>query len=55
MAAPRRVRASDVVATVGLSSLTVGLWLERPALALIVVGAILFAASAWTHLRGGYD
>lgn len=35
----------------GLSLLSVGLWWERPSLALISLGTILAASAAWSSMR----
>jgi hypothetical protein len=40
------------VATLALVAISVGLWWERPSLALIIPGAIVFGCLTWTHLRG---
>jgi hypothetical protein len=40
------------VATLALAAISVGLWWERPSLALIIPGSIIFGCITWTHLRG---
>jgi hypothetical protein len=45
--------ARPAAATVALAAISGGLYLERPSLALIVPGTLVFASLAWTHLRGG--
>jgi len=46
-------QARNGAATLAVAAIAGGLWLERPSLALIVPGALVFACLAWTHLRGG--
>jgi hypothetical protein len=43
--------AKDISASVGLAALSIGLWIERPALALVVVGSLLLMAGVYGHLR----
>jgi hypothetical protein len=43
--------AKDLCAIGGLTALAIGLWWERPALALVVVGALLLTAGVYGHLR----
>jgi hypothetical protein len=43
------------MATAALAAITAGLYLERPSLALLIPGAIVFAALAWSHLKGTHD
>lgn len=47
-----RASARPAAATAALAAIAVGLWWERPSLALIVPASIVFAALAWSHLRG---
>lgn len=43
----------NAIATAAFVAFTLGLWMERPSLALIVPGAIVFSALTFTHFRGG--
>lgn len=45
--------AQNLVATLALGAIGVGCWMQHPPLGLIVPGAIVFAALAWTRVRGG--
>jgi hypothetical protein len=47
--------ARPLMATAALAAITAGLYLERPSLALLIPGAIVFAALAWSHLKGTHD
>lgn len=40
------------LAMLSLSAVTIGLWLERPSLALIVPGGVVFLCLVWSHLSG---
>jgi hypothetical protein len=40
------------VATIAFAAVAVGLWWERPSLALIIPGAVVFGCLTWSHLRG---
>ena len=46
--------APSIAFVVGFLMFGIGLWLERPSLALIVIGGLMAAAVAWTYTRGGY-
>lgn len=42
------------VAVAAFAALMLGLWWERPSLALIVGGGFVFGCVCWTYARGGY-
>lgn len=48
-----RVDATDVLATLGLALMSVGLWMVSPALALLVIGLMLFCLGIVAGIRGG--
>lgn len=43
--------AANVLTTLALGAIAVGCWMERPSLALLVPGTIVFVALAVTRLR----
>lgn len=43
------ITARDAVAVVGLGLIGGGCWLVAPALALVVVGAVLLGGAVWGH------
>lgn len=47
--------APALLAFAGFVAVVVGLWWERPSLALIVPGGAVFAIVSRTYLRGGYE
>jgi len=44
--------ARDLAALAAFLAVAVGLWWERPSLALIVPGALVFGCLAWGHVAG---
>lgn len=47
-----RLNPRGLLSVLSLVAVTVGLWIERPSLALIVPGGIVFACLVWSHLNG---
>lgn len=41
----------NLLATLAFVAVIVGLWWERPSLALIVPGGVVFVCLTWSHLR----
>ncbi len=51
----KRVDPRGLTAFASLAVVTTGLWWERPSLALIIPGTIVFVCLAWSHLKGEKD
>ncbi len=50
-----RTNMRSIIATIALAAVAVGLWMERPSLALIIPGGVVFALLAWSHARGATE
>lgn len=47
------ISLQGALATGSLCAITFGLYLERPSLALIIPGSVIFACLAWSYNRRG--
>ena len=50
---PNQLRAQSALATVSFAAVIIGLWWERPSLALILPGAFVFSCLSWSYLTSG--